>query len=102
MFHHVYNRRRAKAGERIGSLRRGLEAALDRAELDSDRINQHDLRHTRCTRWLAEGKPAHVVQRAMGHAQIRTTMGYYDFTDQHLTALVDGDVEAAEMAALGS
>lgn len=103
VFHHVYNRRRAKAGERIGSLRRGFDAALERAEgFDADRIHQHDLRHTRCTRWLAEGKPAHVVAAGHGHAQIRTTMGYYQYTDEHLRALVEQDVDAAEMAALGS
>jgi integrase len=99
VFHHERSRRRAVAGERIGSLRRGFEAALVRAKLPT-RINQHDLRHTRCTNWLADGKPAHVVQQAMGHASIRTTMGYYRFMPTHLRALVDPEAQQPVNAAV--
>jgi integrase len=102
VFHHEFNRRRAVAGTRIGSLRRAFDAAVVRAELPT-RINQHDMRHTRATTWLGDGKPAHVVQRAMGHSSIRTTMGYYRFMPNHLRALVEPETVAdAELAGLGS
>jgi integrase len=65
VFHHDIDRRHAKAGERIASLRRAFAGAVDRAKLPAD-LNQHDLRHRRVTTWLAEGKPAHIVQKAMG------------------------------------
>lgn len=97
VFHHERSRRRATAGTRIGSLRRAFDAAVKRAGLPSA-INQHDLRHTRCTNWLTEGKPAHIVQRAMGHASIKTTMGYYKFVPDHLRALVDPETQPAERA----
>ena len=48
----------------------------------------HGLRHRRVTTWLEEGKPAHLVQRAMGHSDINTTMGYYRFVKEHLRQLV--------------
>jgi len=93
VFHHPVERRRAKAGERIGSLRRGFNAALKRAELPED-LNQHDLRHRRVTTWLQEGKPAHLVQKAMGHSDLRTTMGYEHLVAEDLRALVEPEEEA--------
>jgi site-specific recombinase XerD len=97
VFCHEFNRRRAVAGTRIGSLRRAFDAAVVRAKLPT-RINQHDLRHTRATTWLADGKPAHVVQQAMGHSSIRTTMGYYRFMPTHLRALVDPEAQPVNAA----
>lgn len=88
VFHHVCDRRRARAGERIGSLRRGFEAAVERADLPRA-LNQHDLRHRRVTLWLAEGKPATLVKEALGHADLRTTMGYTHLAREHLRALVE-------------
>ena len=39
-------------------------------------IGPHGLRHTAVTLMLSEGAPLHWVQRAMGHADPRTTMRY--------------------------
>jgi site-specific recombinase XerD len=99
IFHHETDRRRAKAGERIGSLRRGFDAAVSRAKLPSD-LNMHDLRHRRVTEWLRAGKPAHIVQKAMGHADLRTTMGYSHLVGQDLMSLVEEPTleELKEMA----
>jgi integrase len=44
-------------------------AAVKRAEVPKVRI--HDPRHRRVTTWLAEGKPAALVQEAMGHDNAR-------------------------------
>jgi integrase len=88
LFHHELDRRHAKAGTRLGSLRRAFAGAVERAELPAD-LNQHDLRHRRVTTWLAEGKPAHIVQKAMGHSDLRTTLHYEHLVDDDLLQLVE-------------
>jgi site-specific recombinase XerD len=47
------------------------------------------MRHRRVTTWLAEGKSAALVREAMGHADLRTTLGYSHLAKEHLRALVD-------------
>lgn len=88
IFHHPVARRRAVAGDRIQSLRNSFTAAASRAGLPAN-LHQHDLRHRRVTTWLAEGaNPVH-VKEALGHADLRTTVGYTHLTRQHLSALVE-------------
>jgi integrase len=101
VFHHPYARRRAKAGDRLGSLRRAFTAAVKRAGLPPE-IHQHDLRHRRVTTWLAEGKSAALVREAMGHADLRTTLGYSHLAKEHLRALVDPEPERERLKELGS
>lgn len=61
------------------------EAAVKRAGLED--FTWHDLRHTFAT-WLGQrGAGLHVVQQALGHRQIETTMKYLH--------VVRGDVKAA-------
>jgi site-specific recombinase XerD len=48
----------------------------------------HDLRHRRATAWLAEGRSPVLVKEALGHADLRTTMGYTHLAKEHLRALV--------------
>src|SRR5581483_2367954 len=50
-------------------------------------FRQHDLRHRRVTVWLAEEKSAALVQEAMGHSDLRTTLGYSHLARTHLKAL---------------
>lgn len=88
VFHHLITRRRAKAGERIGVLRRAFEGAVSRAKLPCD-LHQHDLRHRRVTTWLAAGADAVKVKEAMGHADLRTTMDYTHLVRENLRSLVD-------------
>lgn len=83
VFHHLVTRRRAQAGDRIVSLRNGFKAAVKRAGLPGT-LHQHDLRHRRITKWLAEGKnPVH-VKEAVGHADLRTTMSYTHLAREQL------------------
>ena len=89
VFHHLVSRRRATIGQRIGCFRNGFRAAVRRAGLPKE-LHQHDLRHRRVTSWLAQGKPAHLVKEAMGHSDLRTTMGYSHLVPEHLRALVEG------------
>lgn len=92
VFHHVTTRRHAKAGQRIGQMRTAFGNAAARAKLPED-LRQHDLRHRRVTTWLAAGaNPVH-VKEAVGHADLRTTMGYTHLAREHLRSLVDDEGE---------
>ena len=75
------------AGERLQSFHRAFASAAKRAGLPPD-LRQHDLRHRRVTTWLAEGKSPALVQKAMGHVDLATTMGYAHLFDEDLLALV--------------
>jgi integrase len=99
VFHHERTALRYNAGDRIGSLHSGFRAAADRARLPAG-LHQHDLRHRRVTTWLAEGKPATLVKEAMGHADLRMTMGYTHLTREHLRALVTEDASAQRREAV--
>ncbi len=88
VFHHILTRGRAKAGDRLASLRRSFEKACRAAELPSN-FRQHDLRHRRITTWLAEEKHAVHVKEAVGHAALQTTMRYTHLAKEHLRSLVD-------------
>ena len=88
VFHHLTARRHYVAGGRIKNPRRSFQGALKRAGLNPG-VWQHDLRHRRVTTWLAEGQPVHIVQKALGHADIKTTLWYYRFVDDDLLQLVD-------------
>ncbi|HUF68150.1 MAG TPA: site-specific integrase [Longimicrobiales bacterium] len=88
LFHHVRRAGHAERGERIRSLRRAVEGAASRAKLPAT-FRQHDLRHRRATKWLAEGASVVHVKEALGHADIATTMGYTHLADQHVDALLE-------------
>lgn len=85
VFFHVTTRRRAKAGQRLGGLLHAFHNAVTRAKLPTGLI-PYDLRHTRLTRWAAQ-HPTLLVQKAAGHASIRTTMGYVHLADDDLSVL---------------
>lgn len=88
VFHHLTTRRHAVAGERIVSLYGAFKGAAKRAGLSPD-LHQHDLRHRRVTSWLAAGADVTLVKEAMGHSDLRTTMGYTHLAKEHLRALVE-------------
>jgi len=87
VFHHERSRRNAAAGERIRSLRSSFKAAACRASAPAD-LHQHDLRHRRVTKWLAEGRNPVLVREAVGHSDLRTTMAYSHLVREHLSSLV--------------
>jgi len=88
VFAHSVTARRHLRGERIASLRRAVVGAARRAGIDTA-WHPHDLRHRRVTTWLAQQKSAALVQEAMGHADLRTTMGYKHLVPGDLSVLVD-------------
>ena len=87
IFHHSRTRRQHTHGVRIGSLREAFRNAVKRAGLPAG-IHQHDLRHRRVTTWLGEGRDVVHVKEAMGHSDLRTTMGYTHLAREHLKSLV--------------
>lgn len=87
VFHHQGGSRNAEPGDRIASFRNAFDAAAKRAGLPSG-FHRHDLRHRRVTSWLAKGgNPVH-VKEAVGHADLRTTMGYTHLSREHLRSLL--------------
>jgi len=91
VFHHPVTHGKRTSGKRIGSMRDSFRSAARRAKLPEG-LHQHDLRHRRVTTWLAEGKDGVLVKEAMGHADLRTTMGYTHLEREHLRKLVDQPV----------
>lgn len=87
VFHHRIDHGTRKKGARIKSLLHGYKAAAKRAGLPV-KLNQHDLRHRRATTWMGEGMSPVLVKEALGHADLRTTMGYTHLSREHLRALV--------------
>lgn len=87
LFHHTADRRHYRAGARVHSFRRAVLTAAERAKLPAD-WTMHDLRHRRVTSWLAEGHSPVLVKEALGHADLRTTMGYAHLVKEHLRSLV--------------
>jgi integrase/recombinase XerD len=97
LFHFTMTGRRAKAGERMQSLRKPFERAAKAAAMPAG-FRPHDLRHRRVTTWLAGGaNPVH-VKEAVGHADLATTMGYTHLLPEHLRALVEPTPSAVDMA----
>jgi site-specific recombinase XerD len=53
------------------------------------RYTLHQLRHTRGTELVEEGKPLEIVQRVLGHRDIRSTQGYADLTEAQVRAALE-------------
>ena len=67
--------------------RHARAAGIDVDRIDSRGVGVHSLRKTTITNALNNGAPMHQVQELAGHADIRTTQGYY--------MRKDSDAEAA-------
>jgi integrase/recombinase XerD len=50
----------------------------------------HQLRHTRGTELVEAGKALEIVQRVLGHRDIRSTQGYADLTEAQVRAALGG------------
>ncbi|CAN5872028.1 site-specific tyrosine recombinase XerD [soil metagenome] len=87
LFHHTISRRWHVAGERVKSFRNSFDRAAKDAGIP-DAFHRHDLRHRRVTTWLAAGKDVVHVKEALGHSDLRTTMGYTHLSREHLRSLV--------------
>jgi site-specific recombinase XerD len=97
VFHHERDRRGCKAGERVKSFRTAFDTAAKAVGIP-DAFHRHDLRHRRVTSWLAEGRNAVHVKEAMGHSDLRTTMGYTHLSKEHLRSLVDSPTTSIQTA----
>jgi integrase/recombinase XerD len=98
VLHHTRTQRHHHAGDRILSLYDAWKSAAKRAKLPVGWV-MHHLRHRRATTWLAEGKSAVLVKEALGHADLRTTMGYTHLVREHLRALVEDPGQKVGIAA---
>jgi integrase/recombinase XerC len=87
VFHHELSRRWHVAGARVKSFRTSFDRAATAAGIPAA-FHRHDLRHRRVTTWLAAGKDVVHVKEAMGHSDLRTTMGYTHLSREHLRSLV--------------
>lgn len=88
LFHHTRNRRGYVAGQPIRSFQNAFARAVRQAKLPTG-FRAHDLRHRRVTVWLAEGRPAALVQEALGHSSFAVTDGYKHLAKEHLRGLVE-------------
>ena len=53
------------------------------------RYTLHQLRHTRGSDLLAQGQPLEIVQRVLGHRDIRSTLGYADLAEAQVRAALE-------------
>lgn len=100
VLHHVTNGRWGSAGDRRKSFKSAINRAADRAGLP-ETWRPHDLRHRRCTRWLAEGHSPALVRKAMGHADLSTTLQYEHLVKRDLRSMVE-ESEKEALAELGT
>ncbi|MBX0328842.1 tyrosine-type recombinase/integrase [Oscillochloris sp. ZM17-4] len=54
------------------------------------RYTLHQLRHTRGTELIEAGQPLEIVQRVLGHRDIRSTQGYADLSERQVRAALEG------------
>jgi len=87
VFKHLRRSRDAEPGQRIERVYRGFKSAAKRIGLPT--LRPHDLRHAFVTRKLADGVPAQLVMRYIGHADLSTTLRYTHFVPEHLRSVVD-------------
>jgi integrase len=88
VFHHERDRRGCTAGDRVTTMRSAFDTAQAKAGITAE-FHRHDLRHRRVTTWLkVPGANPVKVMRAMGHADIRTTLGYEHLEADDLQDLV--------------
>jgi integrase len=73
-------------GARLATVYLSFKRAAKKIGLPT--LRPHDLRHAFVTRKLAEGVPAQLVMRYVGHADLATTLRYTHLVPEHLRAVV--------------
>lgn len=58
-------------------------------EEDKPRYTIHQLRHTRGSELLAQGQPIEIIQRVLGHKDIRSTLGYAELSEAQVRAALE-------------
>jgi integrase/recombinase XerD len=72
-------------------LRRSVKRYAKKAEIDDvDRVSPHTLRHTFATRLYRETGKIRMVQKALGHSDLSTTMIYTHVVDEELETALKG------------
>lgn len=59
-------------------------------ETGAPRYTPHRLRHTRGSELMAQGQRVEIVQRVLGHRDIRSTLGYAELQDAQVRAALEG------------
>jgi len=79
----------SRSGDAYKDVRRGHEAALKDSGIEDERkragkpsLRFHDLRHTFASALAKSSHDLNIVRRALGHADIATTMRYAHLTEQ--------------------
>lgn len=54
------------------------------------RYTPHQLRHTRGSELIAQGQRVEIVQRVLGHRDIRSTLGYAELAEAQVRAALEG------------
>lgn len=76
------------AGDRVGSIRKGVSNAVERAGIGHLRI--HDLRHTAAVTMLSQGVPIEKVAQVLGHSNIAVTYSTYGrYLPEHMQDAVN-------------
>jgi len=90
--------RSTQPGDRLA----GIYMAFKRAAkpLGLANLRPHDLRHSFVTRKLAEGVPAQLVMRYVGHADLAATLRYTHLLPEHLRSVVEHSTVAPRTGAL--
>jgi integrase/recombinase XerD len=72
-------------------LRRSVKRYARKAEIEEvDRVSPHTLRHTFATRLYRETSNIRMVQKALGHSDLSTTMIYTHVVDEELEGAMKG------------
>lgn len=72
-------------------LRRSVKRYANKAGIEEvDRVSPHTLRHTFATRLYRETGKIRIVQKALGHSDLSTTMVYTHVVDEELEGAMKG------------
>ena len=72
------------AGDQVGSIRKGFEAACTRAGLED--VTLHTIRHSAAVAMVSAGVPIEKVAQYLGHSNTAITYSTYGrFAPEHLT-----------------
>jgi integrase len=91
VFKHL-NAQTGISGNRLETVYLSFKRAAKKIGLPT--LRPHDLRHAFVTRKLAQGVPAQLVMRYVGHADLATTLRYTHLVPEHLWAVVSPAAEA--------
>lgn len=96
VFKLLHTDRDARPGDQMVSLYRAFKRVARSVGLAD--LRPHDLRHAFVTRKLAEGVPAQLVMRYVGHADLATTLRYCHLVPEHLRAVVQSVAQTKEVS----